>query len=241
MDRWTLFAAGAVLTVVPAMVGAQPRSIDTQLGTVRVDTMAEGLEHPWGLAFLPDGRMLVTERPGRLRIVSRDGRTSQSLSGTPKVFAEGQGGLLDVALDPNFAANRLVYLSYAEPGDGGASTAVARGRLADDGLRNVEVVFRQQPKVRGSQHFGSRLAFAPDGTLFITMGDRAKFDPAQDISNHIGTIVRINPDGSVPTDNPFVGHQSARPEIWSYGHRNVQAAAIHPRTGTLWEIEHGPR
>ena len=185
--------------------------------------------------------MLVTERPGRLRIVAKDGKISEPLTGVPEVFAEGQGGLLDVKLDPDFASNSLVYLSYAERGDGGAGTAVARGKLAEGGLDNVEVIFRQQPKVDGPNHFGGRLAFAPDGKLFITLGERFKFTPAQDLSNDLGKIVRINPDGSVPPDNPFVGKSGARPEIWSYGHRNPQGAAINPMTGKLWESEFGPK
>lgn len=219
---------------------AGPRMIETQAGRIQVQALASGLEHPWGLAFLPDGRMLVTERPGRLRIVSKEGRLSKPLAGVPQVFAKGQGGLLDVALDPDFASNRLVYLSYSEPGKGGASTAVARARLAEGALEDVRVIFSQQPKVSGNNHFGSRLVFAPDGTLFITLGERFKFDPAQDLSNHLGKIVRIYPDGSVPRDNPFVGQPGARPEIWSYGHRNVQGAAIHPETGALWAVEFGP-
>ncbi len=214
--------------------------LDTEAGPVRVETFADGLAHPWGLAFLPDGRMLVTERPGRLRLVSEEGRVSEPISGLPEVYAQGQGGLLDVAIDPDFPSNRLVYVSYAEAGAGGASTAVARGRLANGALENVEVIFRQQPKVGGSNHFGSRLVFAPDGTLFVTLGERFKFDPAQDNTNHLGTIVRINPDGSVPPDNPFVGRPDAQPEIWSYGHRNVQGAAIQPGTGTFWALEFGP-
>jgi glucose/arabinose dehydrogenase len=225
-----------------APAAAQTR-LKTDKAEIVVETVADDLEHPWGLAFLPDGRMLVTERPGRLRVVSADRKVSQPLGGVPRVFAQGQGGLLDVALDPDFASNRLVYLSYAEPGDGGASTAVARGRLADGAtaLEKTAVVFRQMPKVSGGLHFGSRLAFSPDGKLFVTMGDRGKFDPAQDLSVHIGKIVRINRDGSVPQDNPFVGRSGARPEIWSFGNRNVQAAAVHPETGALWEAEHGPR
>ena len=210
---------------------------------VRVETVARGLEHPWALAFLPDGRMLVTERPGRLRIVGRDGRVSEPLAGVPQVLARGQGGLLDVALDPRFADNRLVYLSYAEPGAGGAAgTAVARGRLGEGRLEDVRVIYQQQPKVRGAAHFGSRLVFARDGTLFVTQGDRFAYrDGAQDLSVGIGKIVRINPDGSVPRDNPFVSRAGARPEIWSYGHRNVQSAALHPRTAQLWTVEHGAR
>jgi glucose/arabinose dehydrogenase len=220
----------------------QPQRLKTQTGDILVETVASGLNHPWGLAFLPDGRMLVTERPGRLRVVSSDGQISKPVNGVPRVFAQGQGGLLDVALDPNFVDNRLVYISFAEPGEGGASTAVARGRLNADAtaLENPAVIFRQMPKVGGGNHFGSRLAFARDGKLFVTMGERFKFDPAQDLSVHLGKIVRINPDGSVPQDNPFVGGANARPEIWSYGHRNSQGAAIHPQTGVLWESEHGP-
>jgi glucose/arabinose dehydrogenase len=187
--------------------------------------------------------MLVTERPGRLRVVDRDGRVSEPVGGVPQVVARGQGGLLDVALDPRFAENRLVYLSYAEPGPAGtAGTAVARGRLGDGSLQDVQVIYQQQPKVQGPNHFGSRLIFARDGTLFITQGDRFTHrDGAQDLSVGFGKIVRINPDGSVPSDNPFVGRAGARPEIWSYGHRNVQAAALHPVTGQLWTVEHGAR
>jgi len=216
-------------------------TIDTESGPIKVETIASGLENPWGLAFLPDGRMLVTERPGRLRIIAKDGAKSEPLKGVPELFAQGQGGLLDVKLDPGFASNGLVYLSYAEPGEGGAGTAVARGKLGDGGLDNVEVIFRQQPKVEGGNHFGGRLAFAPDGKLFVTLGERFKFTPAQDLSNDLGKIVRINPDGTVPQDNPFVGKAGARPEIWSYGHRNPQGAAIHPVTGKLWESEFGPK
>ncbi|MGH7835483.1 MAG: PQQ-dependent sugar dehydrogenase [Candidatus Binatia bacterium] len=211
-------------------------------GAVRVETVAKGLEHPWGLEFLPDGRMVVTERPGRLRIVDRDGRVSEPLAGVPKVFARGQGGLLDVALSPNFATDRLVYLSYAEPGEGGAGTAVARGQLAERGLDKTEVIWRQAPTVNSSNHFGSRIVFRPDGTLFVTTGDRFAYrEKAQDLSTTLGKIVRINPDGSEPRDNPFAGRSGARPEIWSYGHRNVQAAALHPQTAELWTAEHGAR
>ena len=219
---------------------AEDGVIDTEAGKIKFETVAKGLAHPWGLAFLPDGSFLVTERPGRLRLVSKTGEVSKPLTGVPEVFAEGQGGLLDVALDPDFASNRLVYLSYSEPGEGGAGTAVARGKLADGGLENLEVIFRQEPKVGGGNHFGSRLAFAPDGKLFITLGERFTFTPAQDLSNDLGKIVRINPDGSVPDDNPFVGQKGARPEIWSYGHRNPQGAAINPSSGKLWESEFGP-
>jgi len=231
----------ASVAFLPAAGHAEERTIDTETGTIKVKTLAEGLDHPWGMAFLPDGRLLVTERAGDLRIVSADGTLTEPLSGVPKVVAEGQGGLLDVALDPNFAENKLVYLSYSEPGDGGASTAVARGRLTENAVEDVKVIFRQTPKVSGGNHFGGRLAFTPDGKLFITLGERFKFEPAQDLTSHLGKIVRINPDGSVPPDNPFIGQKDAQPEIWSYGHRNVESAAIHPKTGKLWTLEFGPK
>ena len=209
-------------------------------GVVRAETVASGFDHPWGLAILPDGRMLVTERLGQVKMVGRDGKVSAPLGGVPEVVARGQGGLLDVALDPEFAQNQLVYLSYAEPGDGGAGTTVARGRLGDSRIEQLQVIYRQQPKVSGSGHFGSRLVFAEDGKLFITQGDRFGFrERAQDLSSGIGKIVRVNTDGSIPRDNPFVGKNDARPEIWSYGHRNIQAAALHPKTGQLWTVEHG--
>lgn len=217
---------------------------------LRLVTVARGLQHPWSLAFLPDGSMLVTERPGRLRVVQPDGRLGPALSGLPRIEAGGQGGLLDVALDPGFADNRLVYWSYSEPASGepgrGNSTAVARGRLLTQGrahrLADVQVIFRQSPKVSSNAHFGSRLAFAPDGRLFVTLGERfSRKDDAQTLDNHHGKVVRIEADGGVPADNPFAGTAGARPEIWSYGHRNVQGAAIHPATGKLWTHEHGPQ
>ena len=246
--RQTCRAFGTAAIAVVAMPASWPATglaenqvLATETGRVEVATVAAGLEHPWGMVFLPDGRMLVTERPGRLRIVNRDGRLSEPLAGVPEVFAEGQGGLLDVALDPQFATSRLVYLSYAEPGRGGASTAVACGRFAETGLEQVQVIFRQEPKVSGPNHFGSRLVFAPDGTLFVTLGERFKFSPAQDLNSDLGKIVRINSDGSIPADNPFVGRSDARPEIWSYGHRNVQGAAINPQTNVLWAGEFGPQ
>jgi glucose/arabinose dehydrogenase len=228
--------AGAQGLGVPS---PQPRSTS---GVVTVETVATGLVNPWGLAFLPDGRMLVTERPGRLRIVAANGTLSEPVAGVPQVAASGQGGLLDVELHPEFASNQLVYLSYAEPGEGGAGTAVARGRLAGNGLVDVQVIYRQRPKVRGGGHFGSRLVFTRDGFLFITQGDRQSYrDRAQDLNAGMGKFIRIRPDGAIPPDNPFVGRSDAQPEIWSYGHRNSQGAALHPVTGRLWTIEHGAR
>jgi glucose/arabinose dehydrogenase len=240
----TPLTAIAVAMTLPACVTvAQPSVLETAAGPVHVETVADNLARPWGLAFLPDGRMLVTERGGNLRLVTADGTVSAPLGGVPRVAPFGQGGLLDVALPPDFAASRLVYLSFSEPGDDGASTAVARGRLnaAATALDGTEVIFSQQPKVRGGRHFGSRLVFARDGRLFVTTGDRGQETPAQDLSNHIGAVLRLEPDGRVPADNPFVGQAGTRPEIWSYGHRNAQGAALNPRTGALWLTEHGPR
>lgn len=227
----------ALLACAPAELA--PQEFTTRRGPVRVVTIARGLEHPWGLAFLPDGRMLVTERPGRLRIVGPDGELSQPLTGVPEVAARGQGGLLDVALAPDFMQSRVIYLSYAEPDGRRAGTAVARARLGDRGLDDVQVIFRQEPKVTGGAHFGSRLVFSRDGLLFITTGERDRRAESQDLSRHMGKVIRVRPDGAVPGDNPFVGRGDARPEIWSYGHRNLQGAALHPKTGQLWTVEHG--
>ncbi len=235
-------AALLPLPVTAACATAADGEVATETGKIRFEAVAGGLDHPWGLTFLPDGRMLVTERPGRLRLVA-GGTLSKPLSGVPPVFASGQGGLLDVALDPDFVTNRYVYLCYAEPGEDGASTVAGRGRLdaIAGGLSDFTVILRQTPKVGGGNHFGCRLAFAPDGRLFVTAGERFKFDPAQDLESGLGKIFRINSDGSVPDDNPFVGRSDAQPAIWSYGHRNVQGAAINPDTGALWTDEFGPR
>ncbi|SPJ32513.1 PQQ-dependent sugar dehydrogenase [Kushneria phyllosphaerae] len=210
-------------------------------------TIADGLEHPWGLAFLPGGDMLVTERAGRLRRITPQGEISEPISGLPRVDARGQGGLLDVSLGPDFDTERWVYLSYAEPRDSGENaTAVARGRLTEDATRltGVETIFRQQPAWDSTKHFGSRLVWGTDGTLWITVGERSLVEPrqlAQTLDNTIGKVVRINADGSIPDDNPFTQRNEARGEIWSYGHRNVQGATRHPDTGELWTIEHGPK
>ncbi len=220
---------------------ASAETYKSEKATFQLETVVAGLEHPWGMAFLPDGRMLVTEREGRLRIVSLDGTKSPPVAGVPRVFARGQGGLLDVAIDPAYAGNNLVYLSYAEPGSGGGGTAVARARLDGNRLADLTVIFRQAPKRNAGQHFGSRLVFAPDGKLFITTGDRGSRDQAQNLAVHLGKLIRINSDGSIPGDNPFIGKGDAEPEIWSYGHRNMQGAALHPETGEIWTIEHGAR
>ena len=248
MLRSTSFAAAVTpfLVLGTGCAEAVDRTLASAAGDIRVETVAEGLNHPWAITFLPDGGMLVTERGGRLRHVSAAGEVSAPIAGVPAVDARDQGGLLDVALDPGFASNRLVYLSFSEAGEGGNSTAVARGTLNGDmsALEAVEVIFSQKPKVDSSAHFGSRLVFDRDGNLFVTMGDRSSAafrGEAQNLSSHIGKIVRIRPDGAVPPDNPFVGRDDALPEIFAYGIRNPQAAALHPETGELWEIEHGPR
>lgn len=245
----TFTLAALVLAAAPLIAPAaaqEPLAVSTSAGRMTLETVAGKLENPWGLAFLPDGRMLVTERPGRLRLVTRSGTVSAPVAGVPAVFARGQGGLLDVALAPDFATSGLVYLSYAEPREGSSGTSVARGRLVEDNgsarLQDVEVIFRQSPAVGGSAHYGSRLVFGRDGTLFVTLGDRfSERAQAQVLSNHLGKVVRINADGSVPADNPFVKTPNARPEIWSYGHRNMQGAALDPATGRLWTMEHGAR
>lgn len=244
MIRLAIAATATLAAIAPA--AALDETFETRGPAIRVTTVADGLVHPWAIAFLPDGAMLVTERPGRLRLLDADRNLSDPIAGVPEVDARGQGGLLDVTIDPAFAENRLVYLSYAERGEGGNGTTVARGRLGADGtaLEDVQVIFRQLPKVDSRQHFGSRLVFDGAGHLYVTLGERSQERfrmQAQDLSSHLGKIVRINPDGSVPEDNPFVGKDGARPEIYAYGVRNVQAAAINPRSGELWEIEHGPR
>lgn len=208
--------------------------------------MASGLAHPWGLALLPDGQWLVTEKPGRMRVISAEGQIGAPITGLPAVDARGQGGLLDVIVGPSFGQDRMIYWSYAEPREGGNATSVARGRLSDDLTRfdNVQVIFRALPVYDGDKHFGSSLAFAPDGKLFITLGERSDKPmrpQAQDLGSHMGKTIRINADGGVPADNPFVGQAGAKPEIWSLGHRNMQGIAVQPGTGAVWTVEHGTR
>jgi glucose/arabinose dehydrogenase len=232
-----------VLLLPPATV--QAREYPSEHGTLLVSQVVAGLEHPWSMAFLPDRQsLLVTERPGRLRLVTLQGSLSEPISGVPAVYARSQGGLLDVALSPEFAQDRLVYLSYAEAGEGGrAGTAVGRGKLSTDKrrLEGFEVIFRQLPKLSSGAHFGSRLVFDRDGYLFIALGENNQRSTAQDLDKLQGKVVRLHPDGKVPRDNPFVGQADVRPEIWSYGHRNQQGAVLNPRTGQLWTHEHGPR
>ncbi|MEF7613429.1 PQQ-dependent sugar dehydrogenase [Aquincola sp. MAHUQ-54] len=242
IDRRTFHRLAARAAALPVLATLAPQA--AQAAEPRPSTVARGLQNPWSLAFLPDGRMLVTEKRGQLRIVEPDGTVRAPLAGVPRVDAGGQGGLLDVVPDPRFADNQRVYWSFSEPGDdrGSNGTAVARGRLDGNTLSDVRVIFRQQPKAGGGSHFGSRLVFDRDGKLFVTLGDRfSRKDDAQVLANHIGKIVRIDTDGRAPADNPFAGQNGALPEIWSYGHRNVQGAALHPATGELWITEHGPQ
>jgi glucose/arabinose dehydrogenase len=215
-------------------------------GEFRVVTVAAGLDHPWGLAFLPDGRALVTERTGRLRVLGTDGRLSSPLRGVPAVSIINRGGLLDVALDPDYKDNQRIYLSYSEArSEKTSGTTVARARLVESDLRDLEVIFRQLPAVDSEAgHFGSRLVFARDGRLFVALGERQArhfSELAQDLGTHFGKVVRLERDGRIPFDNPFVGLEGALPEIWSLGHRNPQGAVLHPQTGELWITEHGPR
>jgi aldose sugar dehydrogenase len=240
-----LWGAAALLALV--VVGCATDPLPAQapgLGEshdYRAVTVVAGLEHPWGMAFLPGGDILVTERPGRLRLVRGGALDAQPIGGVPQVWSRGQGGLLDVALHPDFASNRMVYLSYSKPGTAGATTAVVRGRLDGHQLVDVQEVVETQAWGTGGQHFGSRLAFDRAGYLFITLGDRGQMQRAQDLSDHAGTTLRLHDDGRVPADNPFVGRSDALPEIFTYGNRNGQGLVIHPETNQVWQNEHGPR
>ena len=243
-------ALAALLVTALALCGAAgPVAAAERLGTYdtakhrfHLVKVVDGLEHPWGLAFLPDGRMLVTERPGRLRIVAADGRLEPApVTGVPAVWAEGQGGLLDVALHPDFSRNGLIYLSYASPDDDDeAATAVARGRLAGSRLEDVEEIYVALPRDDGGRHFGSRLLFA-DGYLFVTAGERGEPDRAQDLGDPAGAVIRLHDDGRVPDDNPYVARTGARPELYSIGHRNPQGLAREAATGRIYAVEHGPK
>lgn len=238
--RWTSVLLGAAVWACAPVLHAQV--ISTQEHSFRVVKLVEGLEHPWSLAFLPDGRLLVTERPGRLRIVRRDGKLEpHPVSGLPEIAEHGQGGLLDVVLHPRYGENGLVYFSFAARGKGGVSTEVGRGRLSGNRLENIEVIFRQQPKTEAGQHFGSRLVFDRAGFLYITLGDRGERERAQKHDDHAGSVIRLHDDGRVPGDNPFVGKPGWKPQKYTLGNRNMQGAALHPETGVLWAHEHGPQ
>ncbi len=240
MDGRRAAAAATALTLILAGGIAQAETIASQEHDFVVEEVTRGLDHPWGMAFLPDGRMLVTERTGRLRIVANGRLEPEPVSGLPDIRVRGQGGLLDVALHPEFSDNRYVYLSYAAGTRQRSGTEVARGQLRGNRLENLEVLFRAEPKTRGGRHFGSRLAFL-DGDLYISLGDRGSRELAQDLSAHHGSMIRLRDDGSTPPDNPYLGVEDARPEIYSIGHRNIQGLAVHPDTDALWSHEHGPR
>jgi glucose/arabinose dehydrogenase len=244
----TVALTAAILLAATFLIATKTRGEDTTFassaGQLEVHTVASGLVHPWALAFLPDGKMLVTERPGRMRIVSVEGQLSPPLKGVPEVWATGQGGLLDVVTDNAFAQNRTIYFCFSERTSGGGRTAVARARLNDgsDRLDEVRIIFRQDGPLSSGNHYGCRIVQASDGNLFITLGEHFTYrNEAQNLGNHLGKLIRIAPDGSAPPDNPFVGRDGAKPEIWSFGHRNEQGLAINPASGELWEVEHGPR
>ncbi len=241
----TIGSVAALLTLgCTAQTAPAPPAdaIVSEQATFKVELVVDGLQEPWGMAFLPGGDMLITERPGRLRVLTSQGLDPNLIDGVPKVFAKGQGGLLDIAIDPAFADNNLIYLSYSGVDDDGrSSTRVARGRLLDGALQDFEVIFRSNSASSGGVHWGSRIGFDPAGHLYVTAGDRGNQDTAQNLSRHGGSVIRINADGSIPDDNPFVGQSGALPEIYSYGHRNPQGLAVHPETGRVWTQEHGPR
>ena len=236
-------ALGACAQPTPSDAATpMPPTQATASSEMRIETIASGLEHPWAVALLPEGGYLVSERPGRLRRIATDGSLSAPIAGVPAVFAQGQGGLLDVVPDPQYASNKRIWLSFAEPGDGGtAGTAVATATLGTDALTDVRVVYRQVPKLEGGMHFGSRIAFDGKGHVFISQGERNQKALAQDLDVLQGKLVRLNLDGTQPSDNPFAGSPGVRRAVWSYGHRNMQGMAVDPRTGKLWQSEHGPR
>lgn len=236
--QFTLSASAAV--AAPAIARGQD-VLRSARHPMRLVTLSLGLEQPWGMAFLPDGRMLITERPGRLRVFANGRLEPTPLPGVPRVAATGQGGLLDVCLHPNFARNRVLYLSYSADGAGGSATAVARAEWGDGGLRDVTTIFEALPRAPGGLHFGSRIVFDKAGLMYVTAGERYNKPRAQDLGDLGGKVVRLHDDGTVPPDNPFVGRPGARPEIFTWGHRNPQGLAVHPVSGKVWEVEHGPR
>lgn len=237
-----LLCASSVLLTLSTDLQAQTTEIKTEKATLQLEVVTDGLEHPWGLAFLPDGRMLVTERAARLRYVSADGSLSEAISGLPEIMVAGQGGLLDIVLHPNFTENQQIFFSYNEPAESGSSTAVASATLAGNTLNNVKVIFSAHPKFASRHHFGGRMVFADNGDLFITLGDRGqRRDDAQTLDTHHGKVVRIKTDGSASDSNPYLQQAGALDDVWSYGHRNIQGAALHPQTQQLWTHEHGPQ
>lgn len=237
----TLLGSIALLTWCTGLA-AQTTEIKSEKATIQLDVVSEGLEHPWGLAFLADGKMLVTERAGRLRYVNADGSLSEPITGLPDITVAGQGGLLDVILHPQFATNNQIFFSYNEPGENGSSTAVASATLTDNAISNLQVIFSAQPKFASRHHFGGRLVFADNGDLFITLGDRGqRRDDAQTLDTHHGKVVRVKTDGSPSAANPYLQQDNALADVWSYGHRNIQGAALHPQTQLLWTHEHGPQ
>lgn len=245
IPRYFVTAACLTLFMLTSLVSdawaSESAVFDSELERFRVNTLVRGLDHPWGLAFLPGGDMLITERPGRLLRINGDSLQPRSVRGLPTIAAVGQGGLLDVTLHPGFDSNQLIYFSFTGADDDGVGTEVARGRLAEDALENVEIIFRALPKSGGGRHFGSRLLFDANGHLLITLGERGDRPRAQDIGDHAGSVIRINDDGSVPADNPFATTPEARPEIYTYGNRNVQGIALDPVSGRVWAHEHGPQ
>ncbi len=213
--------------------------VESEEETFRVVRLIDNLEHPWAVAWLPDERMLITERPGRINLV--DGEQVTRLSGLPDIQAQNQGGLLDVAVHPDYEENGWIYFTYSAPGSGGTATTLARARIGEDELTDLEVLYSQEPAYRPGRHYGSRIVFPGDGTVVFTIGDRGQRNPSQDLQDPTGSTLRLNDDGSIPDDNPFVNRNDALPEIYTYGHRNAQGMAIHPETGTIWQHEHGPR
>ncbi|MCG8325438.1 MAG: PQQ-dependent sugar dehydrogenase, partial [Thiotrichales bacterium] len=207
----------------------------------KLETVVSGLRNPWSMEFLPGGDILVTEKSGRLRRVSNDKLLADEIKGLPEIRDKGQGGLLDLAIDPGFEKNQIIYFSYSAPGKGGIGTDVSKAKLVDNKLVDRKTIFKLSPKTNGGYHFGSRLLFGKNGTLFITLGDRGEMERSQDLSDHAGSLIRINLDGSVPGDNPFVKNKQAKPEIYTYGNRNIQGIAMHPETGEVWTVEHGPQ
>lgn len=230
-----------IFLILPTSAVSESIEIQTEKQRLRVTVLHQGLDHPWGLAFLPEGKMLVTERPGRLLLLSKDGSQPEPVSGLPEIAVHGQGGLLDVAIHPEFSKNQWVYLSYAGRGEGGVGTEVGRARLKGTKLEGWQVLFRLEPKTSTPYHFGSRLVFDGNGHLFITLGDRGSKQRAQNINDHAGSIIRLHDDGRIPADNPFPATAGGRSPVYSYGHRNAQGAFLHPETGELWLHEHGPQ